>query len=47
MEEEELAVDEAGQGEAIEHIHDQFIDGLVVLAETCISVELHSVRKLK
>ena len=47
MEEQELAIDQTGQREAIEHIHNQLINGLIVLAETYISVNLHSVRKLK
>lgn len=34
MEEEELAINKTGQGKAIEHIHDQLINGLIVLAET-------------
>lgn len=47
MEQQKLAIDQTSQGQAIEHIHNQLINGLIVLAETYISVNLHSVRKLK
>lgn len=47
MKEQELAIDQTRQRQAIEHIHNQLINGLIVLAETYISVNLHSVRKLK
>lgn len=47
MEEEELAIDETGQRQAVEHIHRDVISLLVVLAQACIGEGVHSVRKLK
>lgn len=47
MKQQELAIDQTRQRQAIEHIHNQLINGLIVLAETYISVNLHSVLKLK
>lgn len=47
MQEEELAIDETGQWQAVEHIHRDVISLLVVLAQTCMEEGVHSVRKLK
>jgi hypothetical protein len=34
VEEQELAVDQAGQGQTVEHVHREIVCILVVLAET-------------
>ena len=47
MDTEELLVEEAGQGELVEHLHGEVVGLLIVLAETCIGEEIHSCRKLK
>ena len=47
MEEEELAVDEAGEGKAVEHVHGDVVGLLAVLAEACVQEGVHSVLKLK
>lgn len=47
MKEEKLAVDEASEGKAVEHIHRDVIGFLAVLAETFMEGEVHSVLKLK
>jgi len=47
VQEQKLAVDEAGEGKAVEHVHGEVIGFLAVLAEACVEEGVHSVLKLK
>jgi hypothetical protein len=44
---EELVIDDGGEGEVVEEVHDEVVHLLVVLGEACVGREVHSARKLK